>query len=284
MPAIQNEYDDYSYIAMRRGTAKAAPRVADSKKRTTQAARSTARPRPTNVSTSRMAAAKNANKESIRAVMRENSKTTSTRTATTKTTVQRKKATTTTTTKKTNNVKKATTTRNATTRRKATHNLDVPNINRKTQTSKVAKPKEMSLKKAELMSSPKQKANQKTLKKDNVLKNTAAFLCAFSVLLLICYRSSVINESFQALAAVKDELEDTYVLNAQIESDIQTQTDLSKIENYAKYQLGMQKPKESQIQRIYVKKEDKISTPIVIEEEENSFLDNLVDDLLNLID
>ena len=283
MPAIQNEYDDYSYIAMCRGTAKAAPRVADSKKRVSQTTKNTARPRPTNVSTSRMAAAKNANKESIRAVMRENYKTTSTRTTATKTTAQRKKVSTA-TTKKTTSVKKASVDKSATTRRKATHNLDVPNINRKTQTSKVAKPKEMSLKKAELMSSPKQKASQKTLKKDNVLKNTAAFLCAFSVLLLICYRSSVINESFQSLAAIKDELEDTYVLNAQIESDIQTQTDLSKIETYAKYQLGMQKPKESQIQRIYVKKEDKISTPVVIEEEENSFWDNLIDDLLNLID
>ena len=264
MPAIQNEYDDYSYIAMRRGTAKAAPRVADSKKRVSQTTRSAAKPRPTNVSTSRMAAAKNANKESIRAVMRENSKTTVNRTTGTKTATQRKKTT--------------------TTKRKATHNLDVPNINKKTQTSKVAKPKEMSLKKAELMNSPKQKANQKTLNKDSVVKNTAAFLCAFSVLLLICYRSSVINESFQALGALKAELEDTYTLNAQIESDIQTQTDLSNIETYAKYQLGMQKPKESQIQRIYVEKEDRISTPIVIEEEEESFLENLMDDFLKLID
>jgi hypothetical protein len=59
----------------------------------------------------------------------------------------------------------------------------------------------------------------------------------FSVLLLICYRSSVINESFQALGTLKGDLEDVYVLNAQIESDIQTQTDLSNIETYAKYQL-----------------------------------------------
>lgn len=281
MPAIQNEYDDYSYIAMRRGTAKAAPRVADSKKRVSQTTRSTAKPRPTNVSTSRMAAAKNANKESIRAVMRENSKTTVNRTTGTKTATQRKK--TTTTTKKANNVQRATPTK-TTTKRKATHNLDVPNINKKTQTSKVAKPREMSLKKAELMNSPRQKANQKALKKDSVVRNTAAFLCAFSVLLLICYRSSVINESFQALGALKAELEDTYTLNAQIESDIQTQTDLSNIETYAKYQLGMQKPKESQIQRIYVEKEDRISTPIVIEEEEESFFENLMDDLLKLID
>ena len=106
----------------------------------------------------------------------------------------------------------------------------------------------------------------------------------FSILLLICYRSSLINESFQALGTLKGELEDVYVLNAQIESDIQTQTDLSNIETYAKYQLGMQKPKESQIQRIYVEKEDRITTPIVIEEEKTSFLDKLINDVLNLID
>ena len=49
MPAIQNEYDDYSYITMRRGTAKAAPRVADSKKRVSST-KATVRPKPTNVS------------------------------------------------------------------------------------------------------------------------------------------------------------------------------------------------------------------------------------------
>ena len=282
MPAIQNEYDDYGYIAMSRGTAKAAPRIADSKKRVSQTTRNTAKPRPTNVSASRMAAAKNANRESVRAVMRENSKTTTARTTSktgaTKTTTSKRK-----TAIKTSNVQRTANTR-TTTKRKATHNLDVPSINKKTQTSKVAKPKEMSLKKAELMSSPNKKASQKTLKKDNVLKNTAAFLCAFSVLLLICYRSSVINESFQALGALKEELEDTYVLNAQIESDIQTQTDLSKIENYAKYQLGMQKPKDSQIKRIIVTKEDKISTPVVIESEESSFLSNLWHDIVNILD
>lgn len=254
MPAIQNEYDDYSYIAMRRGTAKAAPRVADSKKRVSttnktvkrSAAKTTARPKATNVSPSRMVAAKNANKESIRAVMRDNSKTVQQSVTKKKTSV----------TSKSTNTKKKT----------------------------VAKPQELSLKKADMMKSPKQKANEKTLKKENVVKNTAMFLCMFSVLLLICYRSSLINESFQALSDLKGDLEDTYVLNAQIESDIQTQTDLSNIETYAKYQLGMQKPKESQIQRIYVEKEDRITTPIVIEEEKMSFLDKIINDVLNLID
>ena len=36
-------------------------------------------------------------------------------------------------------------------------------------------------------------------------------------------------------------------INEQIQADIDSQTDLSYIENYAKYQLGMQKPKEEQI-------------------------------------
>ena len=265
MPAIQNEYDDYSYIAMRRGTAKAAPRVADSKKRVSSSTKSVARPKPTNVSTARMAAAKKANKESVRAVMRDNLRT------------EVKK---TTSTKKVSTVSKATTKKTTTTKRKATHNLDVPNIKRKPAT----KPQELSLKKADMMKSPKQKANEKTLKKENVVRNTATFLCVFSVLLLICYRSSVINESFQALGNLKSELDDVYVLNAQLESDIQTQTDLSNIETYAKYQLGMQKPKESQIQRIYVENEDGITTPIIIEEEKTSFLDKLVNDVLNLID
>ncbi|MBQ8299948.1 MAG: hypothetical protein IJX99_08900 [Clostridia bacterium] len=249
MPAIQNEYDDYGYIAMRRGTAKAAPRVSDSKKRST--AKTNTRPTATKVNTARMAAAKNANRESIRAVMRENTKNS--------------------------------TTSKTTTKRKTTHNLDVPNTARK---KKVSKPEEISLKKAEFMRSPKQKAkvNANTLRKENILKNTATFLCVFSVLLLICYRSSVINESFRDLNSIKAALTDANTVNAQIESDIQTQTDISNIESYAKYQLGMQKPKESQIQKIVVEKEDKISTPVVIEEEKDSFWDSLVNDVLNILD
>lgn len=254
MPAIQNEYDDYGYIAMRRGTAKAAPRVSDSKKRS--AVKTTTRPTATKVNTARMAAAKNANKESIRTVMRENSKTVTTK-----------------------NVAKSNT--KTTAKRRTTHNLDVPG-NKK----RVSKPEEISLKKAEFMKSPKQKAkvNANTLKKENILKNTATFLCVFSVLFLICYRSSVINESFRDLNLIKAALVNANTVNAQIESDIQTQTDISSIESYAKYQLGMQKPKDSQIQRVVVEKEDKISTPVVIEEEENSFWDNLVNDVLNILD
>ena len=62
-------------------------------------------------------------------------------------------------------------------------------------------------------------------------------------------------------------------------------TDLAYIENYAKYQLGMQKPKESQIQKVSVGKQDKILLPIEIkEEEEKSGLDALLEKALELFD
>lgn len=252
MPAIQNEYDDYGYIAMRRGTAKAAPRVSDSKKRTATSKNVAPKPKATKVNTARMAATKNANRESVRAVMRDNSKTTI----------------------------------SSTTRKSTSAKSNINTVRKTTPKTRVSKPEEISLKKAEFMRSPKQKAkvSTNTLKKENILKNTATFLCVFSVLFLICYRSSVINESFRDLNSIKAALANANTVNAQIESDIQTQTDISSIESYAKYQLGMQKPKDSQIQRVIVEKEDKISTPIVIEEEEKSFWDNVVNDILNILD
>ena len=116
MPAIQNEYDDYGYIAMRRGTAKAAPRISDSKKRST--VRSTTKPTATKVNTARMAAAKNANKESIRAVMRDNSKTMASESTRKKTSTK-------------GNIDARTKTKTSA-KRRVSHNLDVPNsVNKK---------------------------------------------------------------------------------------------------------------------------------------------------------
>lgn len=148
---------------------------------------------------------------------------------------------------------------------------------------KVKKPKKMSLKKAEVMVSPKVKVQVE--KKNNVFRNVMVSLCSFSILFLICYRSSVINESFKSVNQMKADLENVKTMNAQIESEIQTQTDLSNIETYAKYQLGMQKPKESQIKKVIIEKTDKIATPMVEEkEEEISFWKKLMNDIRHIID
>ena len=60
---------------------------------------------------------------------------------------------------------------------------------------------------------------------------------------------------------------------------------MNYIEKYAKYQLGMQRPTDNQIVRINYAKQDKISTPVVIEEtKELGFFEKLFNDLLNLVD
>ena len=46
----------------------------------------------------------------------------------------------------------------------------------------------------------------------------------------------------------------------------------------------MQKPKDSQIQKVVIDKEDKIATPVVIEEEEETFWKKLMNDIRNILD
>lgn len=293
MPAVQYDYDGYDYIVRKSSTAKktsvstpknsssrgyapqgtrtsSAQRATSSRsttarttsakarvstsattRATTRSANATTKKSTTTRSNSKVEAVRNANRASVRAIMAENGGTTTKRKTTT------------------------------TARRKASNkNLEVPSMLK----TKAAKPKEMSLKHAEKVTAPKTKAKSVAKKKESVLKTIAYSMCAFSVLFLICYRSSAINESFNALSSIKAELETANTVNAQLESEIETQTDLSNIETYAKYQLGMQKPKDSQIKRIVVTKEDKISTPVVIESEESSFLSNLWHDIVNILD
>ena len=94
-----------------------------------------------------------------------------------------------------------------------------------------------------------------------------------------------INEKFNEVNALEKDLASAKALNQQLNANIESKTDLGYIEKYAKYQLGMQKPNESQIVRIAYEKRDKISTPIIIDEEEDSsFFSRLFNDLRNLID
>ena len=250
MPAVQYDYDYFEYGKSRKGSAKAAPRVSNAKKSSTKVTtnKKTATKKRTAVNTARTLSSSKVSET------RKNNR------ASIRAVVSEEGRT--------------------TTRRNTSKNLEVPNIVTKRQ---LQKPKEMSLKNAEVMAKPKSKAKAK--KKENVMQNVVFSLFCFSVLFLICYRSSVINESFKEVNNMKAELERVNTINAQIESDIQTKTDLSNIESYAKYQLGMQKPKDSQIQRVVVEKEDKISTPVVIaEEDDESFWSNFLNDIVNILD
>ena len=169
-----------------------------------------------------------------------------------------------------------------TTQRKATSNvrkkehvnIDIPIATKKK--INVEKPKEMKLTK------PKAKAKEKVIEtKKGILLGTV--IVAF--LFLICMRYTEINEKFNEVNALEKDLASAKALNQQLNANIESKTDLGYIEKYAKYQLGMQKPHESQIVRIAYEKRDKISTPIIIDEEEDSsFFSRLFNDLRNLID
>lgn len=153
-----------------------------------------------------------------------------------------------------------------------------------TKNKNVKKPEELKLKTPKSSAKKVEIAKQKE-KVKGMFKNFVITSLVFVVLFLICYRYSTINEAFSELNTLKSDLKKKQTVNAQIELNIKQNTDLASIENYAKYQLGMQKPKESQIQKINVQKQDKITAPIEIKEEkEISFIEKIFNSILKVIE
>lgn len=154
--------------------------------------------------------------------------------------------------------------------------IDVPIVVKKKV--ELQKPEEMKLQK------PKAEKIAQT-KTESAKKSIVATVLAFGMLFVICTRYAQINELTHELNMAEKELVAATSLNQQLSAEVDSKTDLSYIEKYAKYQLGMQKPDEKQVVRIAYDKQDKISTPIIIEEEkEPSFMEKLWNDLKNLVD
>lgn len=142
----------------------------------------------------------------------------------------------------------------------------------------IKKPKEMSLTKPKTVT--KNKVKQK-----NIFNKIIFTTILFAVFYMICYRYSMINEKFLEIKKMKSELSEIQAINGQLEAEIENKTDLKYVENYARYQLGMQKPSTSQIKYINVEKQDRISVPVVIEEQkEESFLTKIIKELMKIID
>ena len=107
----------------------------------------------------------------------------------------------------------------------------------------------------------------------------------FAIASVICYRYSLINEQFIELKDIKKEYATIQNVNEQIEADIESKTDLTYIENYAKYQLGMQKPSDSQMRYVNIENKDKIITPITIEEDiEKGWFESVCDEIRKILD
>ncbi len=129
------------------------------------------------------------------------------------------------------------------------------------------KPEELNLDETEESIEAKKLARKEASQR--ILKNfrrVLAFAVASCIALFICYRYSIINEKFNSVEKAKKVLLNAQTVNEQLQAEIDRETDISYIENYAKYQLGMQKPQDSQIMYINVAKQDKIFTPVAMEE------------------
>ena len=228
MPLASYDYDYYEYVNGQRVN-KTSYSVAPARRQTTtQTRKTTTTPQRRNTTTTRPATRKQ------------------TTVAPTKRLTAAKKTTT-----KSNATKKNT--QQGVKRKK--HDIDIPI---KTSSKIVNKPQEMTLRK------PKVKKATQTLK--DALVKTFGVIVFFAIAFVICYIYSLINEEFIALKNVKKEYTNMQTVNEQIEADIESKTDLTYIENYAKYQLGMQKPSESQKRYINIEREDKILTPVSIDD------------------
>ncbi len=149
--------------------------------------------------------------------------------------------------------------------------IDIPIESTKKITNK---PEKMTL------NAPKTKMNLTA-----VLKKVALVSIFFCLFFMICYRYSVINEEFSNIKGLKRDLAEIKTTNEQLQADIESKTDLTYVENYAKYQLGMQKPTNSQIQYVSVEKQDKITTPVTIEEStEASWFENIMREIRKIVD
>ena len=144
------------------------------------------------------------------------------------------------------------------------------------------KPEELNLEETEEALEQKRQARKEAREKvARYISNALIFVMVAVVSLFICYRYSIINEKFNKVSEAKKELLNAQTVNEQLQAEIDSETDISYIENYAKYQLGMQKPQDSQIMYITVDKQDKIFTPIETEEEETSWFDSLMEKIAN---
>lgn len=119
----------------------------------------------------------------------------------------------------------------------------------------------------------KQNENIKHAKerKLRTIKFVTCLVLGFSLLFALCYRNSQINESFKQLNDTKEALALIEKENEQLEVEIESNLNLSNIEQIAKEQLGMQKATSSQTRYVSLAKKDYVESAVEeIKVEQNS--------------
>lgn len=126
---------------------------------------------------------------------------------------------------------------------------------------------------------PRQEVKISKEQKKKQLKITLAVIAIFGLLLTISYRNSQINEEFNKMQSLKQELASVQKENEQLKVSIENGLNLNNIEKLAKEKLGMQKLTNRQTIYVSLPKKDYVesaSEKIVIEDDKNWF-EKLID-------
>lgn len=106
---------------------------------------------------------------------------------------------------------------------------------------------------------------------------------AFAVLFAMCYRNAQIDENFEEVQDLKKELALVEKENSQLELSIESNLNLSNIEQQAKELLGMQKLTNKQIVYVDLEKDDHIEVASEsVKIEEPSTIQKIIDIITGL--
>ena len=123
------------------------------------------------------------------------------------------------------------------------------------------------------------KKNQKNLKDEKKSKQSQLYLviAIFALLVTISYRNSLINEEFNSMQNLKQELANVEKENKQLEIGIEGSLNLNNIEKIATEQLGMQKRSVDQTIYTELPKEDYVEAATEeIKEEKTSLIEKFL--------
>lgn len=136
-------------------------------------------------------------------------------------------------------------------------------------------------KKSSTLGKKQEKVQPKRHLKSQV-KIIAGVFLIFASLLVISYRNSLINESFNENESLKSNLAAIQKENEQLRVNLENSMNLSNIEKMAEEKLGMQKLDNSQKVYVSLDKKDYVESASeeVIMEEEKSWLEQFLDTLL----
>lgn len=123
------------------------------------------------------------------------------------------------------------------------------------------------------------KKNQKNSKDAKKSKQSQLYLviAIFALLVTISYRNSLINEEFNSMQNLKQELANVEKENKQLEIGIEGSLNLNNIEKIATEQLGMQKRSVDQTIYTELPKEDYVEAATEeIKEEKASWIEKIL--------